>query len=85
MIGHDARHFGRSDGLPAGLVRNFERLVEDLEIVIEWGRNKYGEKLNVFLFGLSMGGRAVIEVANRKKYDYKGAILVVPALIASPI
>ena len=35
--------------------------------------------------GLSMGGRVATEVATRKKFPYKGAILVVPALIKSPI
>lgn len=85
VVGHDARHFGRSDGLPRALVKNSNRLFEDLEKVIEWGLLKYGQKLNVFLFGLSMGGRVILEVANRKKFTYKGAIFVVPALMLSPI
>ena len=85
VIGHDARHFGRSDGQPRGLVKSPTRLLEDLEKVVEWGVGKYGQKLKIFLLGLSMGGRVVLEVANRKKFSYRGAIFVVPALIMSPI
>ena len=60
VIGHDARHFGKSDGIPRGLVKSSTRLFQDLEKVVEWGTSKYGRKLNIFLLGLSMGGLVVV-------------------------
>lgn len=66
------------------MIKNPTRLFEDLEKVIEWGLLKYGQKLNIFLFGLSMGGRVILEVANRKNFNYRGAIFVVPAMILTP-
>jgi alpha-beta hydrolase superfamily lysophospholipase len=32
-----------------------------------------------------MGGMVAMETANRAKYNYKGAVLIVPALVSTPI
>ena len=85
VVGHDTRHFGRSDGVPRGIIKCPNKLCDDLEKVIEWGLSKYGRDLNVFLFGLSLGGRVVVEVVSRKKFPYKGAILVAPAMQINPL
>ena len=81
VIGHDARHFGRSDGIPRGLIRNPNKLFEDAELVIQWGLKKYGDKLNVFLLGMSMGGRVALELAFRNKFQFKGIIFLSPAIV----
>lgn len=84
-VSMDYRNFGRSGGVHRGLIANFMDLVEDVEKVLMWSRNKYGESLPIFLIGLSMGGLLSIHVANRNIVEnIKGVILLSPALRSNP-
>lgn len=80
-VSMDYRNFGRTGGTHRGLINDPMNLVADIEKVLVWSRDQFGENLPIFLLGLSMGGLISLHVANRNLIqNIKGVIFLSPAL-----
>jgi acylglycerol lipase len=58
VLSYDHRHHGRSEGAPRAYIERFDRLVDDLDMVLDWARTEAGDR-PIFLFGHSIGGAVV--------------------------
>lgn len=76
---YDQRGFGRSDGRRA-LVTSFDRLLDDLQRVIDRTRQRLPESLPLFLMGHSMGGALCALYAIERSQAFRGLILSSPAV-----
>jgi alpha-beta hydrolase superfamily lysophospholipase len=74
----DLRGHGRSGG-PRAHVDRFDRFLDDLEILLERVRRREPGK-PVFLFGHSMGGAIVTQLAVERSPNIQGMVLSAPAL-----
>lgn len=76
---YDQRGFGRSDGRRA-LVTSFDRLLDDLQRVIDRTRRHLSDDVPLFLMGHSMGGAVCALYAIERTQAFQGLILSSPAV-----
>lgn len=84
VIGHDVRNYGRTTGRNRGYLEDLDELMGDIDKVVKWGKQKYGETLPVSLTGFSMGGALTIKFANLKYHKYDWVILINPGIQINP-
>ena len=79
VFAHDHRGHGKSDG-PRGVIAHFDDYVDDLDLLVEFARDRYPGR-PVFLLGHSMGGLIATRYAIRIQEKLTGLILSGPALV----
>lgn len=72
----DLRGHGRSSGLRRGDIDSFDRIVDDVDAYVA----SVGGDLPLFLYGHSMGGLAVVRLAERDDSRFAGLVITSPAL-----
>ena len=89
FVMHDYYGHGQSDGKWMYL-DSFDRIVDDAQFVVEWGKKKYSNYLtrkdsNYFLMGQSMGGGVALLLSLRySKKTMNGLILMSPMIQIDP-
>jgi alpha-beta hydrolase superfamily lysophospholipase len=83
VYGPDHLGHGRSDGEPV-LVTDFERVVDDLHVVVELARQSH-PGLPIVLVGHSMGGLIATRYAQRHGGGLAGLVLSGPAIGLGPV
>jgi len=79
VYAHDHRGHGRSDG-PRGVIVRFDDYVDDIHLLVEYGRSMHPD-LPLFLLGHSMGGLIAARYALLHQGLLAGLILSGPALL----
>jgi alpha-beta hydrolase superfamily lysophospholipase len=81
VVSFDLRGHGKSGG-PRGHTPSFERLMEDIDLLMAEGARRY-PGLPQFLYGHSLGGILVLNYALRRKPQIAGVVVTSPGLHTS--
>lgn len=80
VYAYDHRHHGRSEGLPRGLVPNFDAVVADLGGVLEWVATERST-WKTFVVAHSLGGAVAARfIVDHGAKDVDGLVLLSPAI-----
>ena len=80
VVTHDARGHGSSTGVPFGVIDSFDAIVSDLAGLARHARERH-PGVPLFLYGHSMGGLAVLRVAQiAVDLDLAGLVITSPAI-----